>query len=218
MQLIQRLRNLLLAGLIGTSFSATAAVVAGKDYLPLNPPQPTESGNKIEVLEAFSYGCSHCAEFEPKLAPWVKSQPADVNFRRLPVTFNREPWANLARAYYSLDALGQLDKLHPKVFEAMHKEGVNLTDQQTLTDWMAKQGIDKKKFGDTFKSFGVQTKVQRIPQLTKAYMVEGVPTIIVAGKYRTSTDLTGTYENLLRVTSELIDLARKQQAGAPAKH
>ena len=87
--------------------TAQAMPLAGKDYVPISPAQATETGNKIEVVEVFSYACPHCYEFEPKLEPWLKSLPADVAFRRMPVSFGRDSWANLAKAYFTLEVLDQ---------------------------------------------------------------------------------------------------------------
>ncbi|HVK57094.1 MAG TPA: thiol:disulfide interchange protein DsbA/DsbL [Burkholderiales bacterium] len=192
--------------------TAQAAPVAGKDYVPINPPQPVETGDKIEVLEAFSYFCPHCYQFEPQLNTWMKTLPADVAVRKLPVTFNRDAWANLAKVYYTLEITGDLPKLNTKVFEALHGQKLNLGKPEVLFDWIAKQGVDQKKFSDNYNSFSVQTKVARIPQLTQAYGVDSVPNIIVDGKYRVLSH--GSYDEMFRVINELIALARSQR---PAK-
>jgi protein dithiol oxidoreductase (disulfide-forming) len=192
--------------------TAQAAPVAGKDYIPINPPQPVETGDKIEVLEAFSYYCPHCYQFEPLLNTWMKTLPADVAVRKLPVTFNRDSWVNLAKVYYTLEITGDLPKLNTKVFEALHGQKLNLGKPEVLFDWVAKQGVDQKKFADNYNSFSVQTKVARIPQLTQAYGVDSVPNVIVDGKYRVLTH--GSYDEMFRVINELIALARSQR---PAK-
>jgi|ERR1700674_752763 protein dithiol oxidoreductase (disulfide-forming) len=188
--------------------AAQAMPVLGRDYVPISPAQPTESGSKIEVVEVFSYACPHCADFEPKLEPWLKSLPADVAFRRMPVTFGRDSWANLAKAYFSLEVLGQTP-LSSKVFEAIHTQNIRLDDPDTLFDWAAKQGLDRKAFADVFASFGTQAKLQRSSQLVRAYGVDGVPALIIDGKYRV---IAG--EDMLRVADELIQLARTQRPKA----
>src|SRR5258707_12835903 len=120
--------------------AAKAALVAGKDYIALTPSQPVETGDKIEVLEAFSYMCPHCYHFEPQLAAWSKTLPPDVVVRRLPVTFSRDNWANVTKLYYALEAMGELGRLHGKVFEAIHGERIDLANSDVLFDWIAKQG------------------------------------------------------------------------------
>jgi thiol:disulfide interchange protein DsbA len=193
--------------------NAQAVPVAGKDYVALSAAQPVETGDKIEVLEVFSYMCPHCFHFEPQLSAWIKTLPADVVVRRLPVTFNRENWTNLTKLYYTLEIMNELGKLHGKVFDAIHEQKVDLSNSDVLFDWVAKQGIDRKKFTDTFNSFTVQTKVSRVPQLTRNYGIESVPTLIVDGKYRLISSVSG-HEALFRNTDELIALARSQR---PAK-
>ncbi|MBA2689895.1 MAG: thiol:disulfide interchange protein DsbA/DsbL [Burkholderiales bacterium] len=201
--------QILLGVLLILAMQAIAAPLAGRDFTPVTPVQPVETGDKIEVLEAFSYACSHCHQFEPRLTSWARTLPADVVVRKMPVTFGRDAWANLARAYYALEAMGELGKLHGKMFEAIHSQNIQLTDPQVLSDWVAKQGIDRKKFADTYQSFAVQSKVGRLAQLTRSYGIDSVPTIIVDGKYR----VTGgnNYEELFRITNELIQLARTQR-------
>nr|WP_265945016.1 thiol:disulfide interchange protein DsbA/DsbL [Dechloromonas sp. A34] len=131
---------------------------AGKDYTPISPVQPTEDAGKIEVLEFFSYGCPHCAEFNPLVVAWAAKLPADVVFKKVPITFGRAAWANISRLYYTLDITGDLARLESEVFKAIHVERVNLFDERTLTEWVAKKGVDTKKFADTFKSFGLTAR------------------------------------------------------------
>jgi thiol:disulfide interchange protein DsbA len=192
--------------------TAQAMPVLGKDYVPINPAQATETGNKIEVVEVFSYACPHCYEFEPKLEPWLKSLPADVAFRRMPVSFGRDSWANLAKTYFTLEVLGET-KLSSKVFDAIHAQNIKLDDPNTLFDWAAKQGLDRKAFADAFGSFGIQAKLQRSSQLARAYGVDGVPSLIIDGKYRVVAGL-----DMLRVADELIQLARTQRPKASLEH
>ena len=189
--------------------AAQAAITEGKDYVVISQAQPVETGDKVEVVEAFSFMCPHCYEFEGYLTPWVKSLPADVAVRKLPIGFNRESWDNLAKAYYTLDAMGVESKLHSKVFDAIHAQKIDLTEPSKLADWIGKQGVDQKKFTDTFESFGIQSKMSRGLQLARAYGIQGVPSFVVDGKYRVTA--SGNYQNLLRVTDEVIALARSQR-------
>ena len=132
------------------SLSAAAQMAApqeGKEYLRLKNPQPVETGKKIEVIEFFSYGCPHCGEFEPILQGWLKSAPADVQFRRVPVMF-QDRWVPLARIYYTLEALGEEARLSPEVFVAIHGKGLPLWQDKTFFDWAASQGLDRKKVED----------------------------------------------------------------------
>lgn len=206
-------RRATLVALLGLGFmgiGAARALEPGKDYLVIKNAAPSQSGPKIEVIEAFSYMCPHCHEFEPKLQAWLKKLPADAVYRRLPVVF-RDSWAPVARAYYTLEVMGELDKMHGKIFEAIHKGNVDLSTDDGLFAWVAKQGIDQKKFIDTYRSFGVTSKLNRGNQLTRSYNVSGVPTLVIEGKYQTSASQVGGYDKMLAATDELIMLARVER-------
>ena len=167
------------------SLSAAAQMAApqeGKEYLRLKNPQPVETGKKIEVIEFFSYGCPHCGEFEPILQAWIKSAPADVQFRRIPVMF-QDRWLPLAKIYYTLEALGEEARFSPEVFVAVHGKGLNLWQDKTFFDWAASQGLDRKKVEDMYNSFGIQGKVNRARMSAQAYQVQSVPLIVVDGKF-----------------------------------
>lgn len=206
-----RLKSLGVVLFLGTGLTlGNAFAQQGKTYTLITPPQPTETGKNIEVLEVFYYGCPHCFDLEPSLNAWVKQLPKDVTFRRLPAIF-RDSWVPLTKAYYTLEALGLTEKLHGDIFNAMHVENINLSDEKTLFDWMAKHGVDSKTFADTYNSFSVQSKVMRAKQLTKAYGVTGVPSLIVDGKYLTSSSTAGSHAASLQVADQLIKQARQER-------
>ena len=209
MQWINGFKGLFLMAFFGVALSAQAVVQLDKDYAVLPQPQPTETG-KIEVLELFWYGCPHCYALEPKITAWAKKLPKDVQFRRMPVPLNPS-WA-MTKVYYTLEALGELDRLHAQVFDAIHAENVILTNQETLFDWMQQHGIDRKKFVDTYNSFAVQSKLKRAEQLARAYRVQGVPSIVVDGKYLVLNSAAKSLDDLLRITDEVIGVARKAHA------
>jgi protein dithiol oxidoreductase (disulfide-forming) len=185
----------------------------GAPYTPINPAQPTEDAGKIEVLEFFSYGCPHCADFNPLLTAWVAKQPADVVVRKVPITFGRAAWANIAKLYYTLEITGDLRRLEADVFTAIHGERANLFDEKTLTDWVVKKGVDPKKFVEPFNSFGVMSKVKRGDQMAQAYKITGVPALTVEGKY-----LVGdvSFNEKLVVADKLIAQARSEKSGKSA--
>jgi thiol:disulfide interchange protein DsbA len=191
--------------------AASSAVVPGKDYQVIDPPVPTETGKKVEVLEFFYYGCPHCYELEPYLKAWAKRQPNDVVFRPVPAVF-RDSWVPLTKTYFALEAIGELPRLHDKVFATLHEEGLALSHEETMFNWAAKNGIDRNKFSDTYKSFAVQSKVQRAIQQTKAYHITGTPSVVVNGKYLTSSTMAGSHERLGAVLDELVAMARNENA------
>lgn len=191
--------------------SAQAALTAGKEYTLLNPPRPTESGKKIEVIEFFYYGCPHCFNLEPNLEAWRKTLPADVAFRRIPGVF-RDSWMPLTKLYYTLEAMGLTEKLHANVFNAIHVENTDLGSDKAILDWVAKHGVDRKKFAATFNSFAIQNKAQQARSLTQSYGVQGVPAIVVDGKYMTSSSQAGGHENVMKTVDDLIAKARSERS------
>lgn len=162
-------------------------LVEGTHYGRLRNPMPTESGKQIEVVEFFSYGCPHCGELEPILQNWLKSKPSDVQFLRIPVMFQPR-WENLAKIYYTLEALGDEAKLSPDVFAAIHGKGLALWNEKDFLDWAASKGLDRKKVQEIFGSFAVVGKVNRAKQLAQTYGIQSVPTIIVDGKFVTGPE------------------------------
>jgi thiol:disulfide interchange protein DsbA len=188
----------------------TSAQTAGKDYTPISPAQPTEDASKIEVLEFFSYGCPHCADFNPLLQAWVAKLPGDVVFRKVPVTFGRAAWANIARLYYALKVTGDLDRLESDIFKAIHNDRINLFEEKSLLEWVAKKGVDQKKFAEAFNSFGVMSQVKRGDQMAQAYKIQGVPALAVDGKF-----LVGgkDFNEQLANADKLIAKARSEKSG-----
>lgn len=198
---------------------APAALQAGKDYQPVRPPQPTESNDKIEVLEFFSFGCPHCNEFEPKFEAWVKALPKDVAVRKVPVSFGRDAWTLLGKVYLTLEVMGEADRLTPLVFHAVHEDHVEFGDEAQRANWLKKNGVDPAKFADTFKSFTVQTRMQHATQLAAAYQIQGVPTLAIDGKYIAAPSISGSFESALAVATQLTGASRaerKPAAAAPA--
>ena len=201
--------KVLLAALaIGISAAPAIAqnLVEGKQFVRVQMPQPVEVAGKVEVLEFFWYGCPHCYDFEPLLKPWVKNLPADVHFKKVPAIFRPE-WAAGARIFYTLDAMGLVDKHNDAVFVAVQKERINLFDERVLLDWVAKQGIDRQKFHDMYKSFGIDGKVRRAGEMTQEYGFGGVPAMVVGGKYMPAPGV-GSYQDMLRVADGLIEKTR----------
>jgi len=206
----------ILLTLAGMAAFAPQALAQSPLYATLSPPQPTEGGGKVEVTEFFCYGCPHCYAMEPFVNAWLKTKPADVVFKRVPA-YN-EGWAPMVSMYYTLEAMGLVDQYHDKVFDAIHKQNVNLNNAKKRDEWLKANGIDPAKFAEVEKSFTVVTKVNRAKQLTQAYKVDGVPRFFVNGKYYTSAEQAGGGERIFLVIDQLVATARKEMsASAPAK-
>jgi thiol:disulfide interchange protein DsbA len=185
--------------------------VEGTHYVRLSQPATTSSPGKIEVVEFFWYGCPHCNAFEPTLDAWSRKLPADVAFRRMPVAL-LEGWAMHQRIYFALEALGQVDAMHRKVFYAIHKERAQLEKPADIAAFMAKNGIDGAKFLENLNSFTVQTKARQANQLAAAYKIDGVPTLGVQGRFSTAPSLPamgGSHERTLAVVDFLVQRSRK---------
>ena len=190
MRLLQRLFAIACFGLITTTaMAAPNAPVDGQEYQRLQQPVPTDTGKKVEVLEFFWYNCPHCYQFEPHLAEWIKKQGDRVVLKRVPVGF-RESFVPQQKLYYTLEAMNRFD-LHRTVFEAIHAGRQKLDREEQIMAFIEKQGVDMKKFTDTFNSFSVQSKVGRVAQLQSVFRIDGVPTVIIDGQYITSPSIVG---------------------------
>jgi thiol:disulfide interchange protein DsbA len=183
-----------------------------KDYVPLRPPQPTENANKIEVLEFFQYTCPHCYSYDPVLAAWRKTLPADVEYRRNPIAWDQST-APHVRIYYTLEALKRTDEMHGKVFRAIQVDRRPLLKPDEIADFMAANGIDRKLWLDTYNSFTVNARTNRASQVWKAYRVDGTPSVAVDGKWLTAPSMVGTREGSLAVLDYLIGRARNERQG-----
>jgi thiol:disulfide interchange protein DsbA len=184
-----RRRSLALLALALTCGFFTPAYAAdpreGADYLVLPSPQPTDTGKKIEVIEFFAYYCPHCAAFEPQLAAWVKKQGDNIVFKRVHV----ERGASVLpqqRLFYTLEAMGLLETYHAKAFDAMHVEHLRLRSDDEVFDWAARNGIDRARFVDVYRSFGVQARLRRAGAMMEAYAVDRWPMVVVDGRWVTS--------------------------------
>ena len=189
---------------------------AGSDYLVVEKPAAVEAPTgKIEVVEFFWYSCPHCNAFEPAFEAWSKRVPKDVLVRRVPVAFS-DDFVPQQRLFYVLEAMGLVEKLHGKVFAAIHVERQNLTSGEGIADWVAKQGVDKAKFMAQYNSFSVVTKAGRATQLQNAYKVEGVPALGVGGRFYTDGSLAKSMERSLQVVDFLVAKVRSEGGYATA--
>jgi thiol:disulfide interchange protein DsbA len=185
----------------GTEFAQTAQVMS------------TDNPSKIEVTELFWYGCPHCYVLEPQLSAWVKSLPKDVTFKRVP-GLPRPDWAPMAKAFYVMEALGLSEKLHSKLFEALHKQKAFLpNDEKATIDWITKEsGLDRKKVETEFNSFSLNTKINQAAQIFRASGATGVPALIIDGKYITSVTMAGGNQEVLNTANYIIENVRKDKA------
>jgi len=194
----------------GLSGAQSPKIEEGFDYRILPTPQPLESKGKVEVIEFFWYGCPHCYDFEPELNAWLKRQPKDVIFRKVPVAF-RDDLMPHSQLFYALEAMGKGDALNDKVMYAMHKENKRLMTENEIADWVTTQGIDRNTFLATYRSFAVVSKARAARQMADTYRIDGVPTVVMQGRYVTSPSIAGTKAKAISVMEHLEQKIRKDK-------
>jgi thiol:disulfide interchange protein DsbA len=184
---------------------ARADLVEGKDYAKVASPQPQATPGKTEVIEFFSYGCPHCYDLHTHITPWSKELPANVAFVRVPLSLGRREWGALSRAYYALQSMGELSRLDDALFDAIHKERVPLFDEESITVWMSRHGVDPTRFGNEYNSAATSAKVVKAEQMSRDYRVSTVPTIVVGGQYVVIGQVVDGKDTRLLVARQLVD-------------
>lgn len=203
----------LLAATAGRA-QAPSVPEAGADFTVVPNPQPTDSPNKVEVLDFFWYGCPHCYAFLSDLEVWRKKQPADVDYRHVAVDFGSPAREIHTKIFYALQVLNRVDDMHVKVFDAFHLKHQPLNDRETIADFMAANGIPRDKWLAAFDSFSVGGMVRRARIISQNYTIDGTPTIAIDGRYLTSPSIehTHTFAGTLGTMSYLVDRARQEHA------
>ncbi|QEP43411.1 thiol:disulfide interchange protein DsbA/DsbL [Ectothiorhodospiraceae bacterium BW-2] len=179
--------------------------IEGIHYERVTPPLPGGSAGKVEVIELFWYGCPHCFTFEPKLAAWKKRKADYIEFISVPAIFNNPLWQLHATAFYTADILGVEGQLHEALFRALHVTKRPLKTEQQLRDFFIEHGIKGEAFDKTFNSFSVRAKTARAADLSKKSGINGVPAVVVNGKFRIDGPLAGGYDNLLKIVDRLAE-------------
>lgn len=190
--------------------SLNRPIQVGREYVRLDPQQPVASGSRIEVLEFFYYGCPICYEFQPHFSRWLHQAPPYVLLRRIPV-LSTENWEPFARLFYTLNLLGEVNRLHWPVYDNFHFDGIKLNDEKIMLDWVSRNGIDRQKFTTAYNSEEVQKLLAQSRILLKQYQITGVPSVVIDGKFLTSARLAGGTRQLSQVVDELVKLARKER-------
>ena len=199
---------LLVLSFIGEPVGAADSTANTSSGFQQIPDSASASGkDRFEVIEFFWYGCPYCYRFESQLDKWVTNLPEDVDFTRVPAVL-RQGWAAHARTFYTAEALGVLQQVHPRLFTAIHKEDRTLDNEADLEEFFAEQGVDRALFKKAYHSPEVIQKVHDASLLTRRYGIEGVPTIIVNEKYRTDSELAGGLNRIIEVVDSLIDRKR----------
>jgi len=189
------------------------------EYEPVVPPMETSTGaDGVEVIELFWYGCPHCYRLEPYIERWLEQKPDHVTYVRIPAIFpNRQTWENHARTFYAAEALGVIDKVHRPFFDALHAQRRKLNDEDAIAAFFVELGIDEAEFRKAYGSFAVDGKVRRAAQLTRRYGIDGVPSLIVDGRFRTGPALAGTYARTMPIVDALVEKARQERTQSAAR-
>ena len=203
-------RGLLAAAFALLALDAPAQVEAGREHQGIDPPHAAAADGRVEVIEFFYYGCPFCYETEPHFKRWIAGAPDYVTVRRVPA-LSSEAWEPLAKLYYTLEGLGQLERLHWPVYDSIHFEDVRLSDEKVMIDWAARNGIDREKFSRAYASDAVKAKVAQARELLLSYEVGSVPTFIVDGKFLTSPRLAGGTEQVAQALDRLVRQAREER-------
>lgn len=201
------MKRLVLSAMMATAMASSAFAaepyIAGKDYTVLSSPGTVEKPGQIEVREFFWYGCPHCYRLEPYVAAWLAKKPADVNFVRSPAAMNTT-WEQNARGYYAVDLMGLTDKVHKPLFDAIHQKQQQIFNQVALANFYKGYGVDVAKFNGMYNSFAVSGKIAQSKQLGQKYQLDGVPAIVVNGKYV----VKGEDQKVVDITNYLISKER----------
>lgn len=205
-------RKVLLALALGLLMAGAAAAKSfqeGVQYVPIQPPPPLASGDQVEVVEFFWYGCPHCRDFEPTVTKWAAALPDNVSFVQVPVLFGGA--ADLhAQVYYALEALGELERLHGKLFDAMHVQKLKLRNRAEVDSFLAENGVDMAGFNEAMGSFAVAAKVNRARALMRRYGVRSVPSLVVDGRYRSGTGFAN-YQEITEVVDHVVAKVLQQR-------
>ncbi len=200
-----------LVSLLVLALPAQAQLAAGVDFAEIKPPLQVDNPAKIEVVEFFSYACPHCNDLNPIVKKWAAKLPADVAFKRVPVSFNSPFYQLMAKLFYTLESLGEMEKLDAAAFDAIHVKGLKLIDEKSVQEWAVSQGVDAKKFSDAFKSFSVDSNVKRADQLSRSAKIPGVPALVVDGRYLVVGKNVKNHDELLALTEKVIDKVRGER-------
>ena len=182
-----------------------------REYIRLDPPRPVANPDKIEVIEFFYYGCPICYELQPLLSRWQFRAPDFIAMRHVPAV-STDNWENFAKLFYSLEIIGDLPRLHWPIYDNFHFDGIKLNEEAVMTDWVSRNGVNREKFIQTYRSQEVVAKLNAAREMLKSYDIKGVPTVVIDGKYLTSARMAGGTKEMMKVVDQLVEQARKDRA------
>ena len=212
---MKKLSAIILSTMLLASTALAKPFQEGVQYVPIQPQPAIGSGDQVEVIEFFWYGCPHCRDFEPAVLSWAAKKPDNVSFVQMPVLFGGAADMH-AQVYYALEGMGELERLHKKFFDAMHVEKRKLRSRGEVDDFLRENGVDLDKFTEAMSSFAVAAKVNRARALMRRYGIRSVPALVVDGRYRSGTGFN-SYEEITEVVDHVVDkvLAQRKAQASP---
>lgn len=198
--------------LVFVSFGALAQKipVPGREFQVLDPPRPVATGDRIEVIEFFYYGCPICYESQPHIARWLLKTGPAVTLRRVPAV-SSEGWEAFAKTFYALEAVGQLGRLHWPIYDNHHFDGKRLNEVKNLLEWLSQNGVDTVKFSEALNSEETKSRVAAAQKMLDDYNVRGVPSFVVDGKYLTSARMANGVKEVMEVVEHLVQRAASER-------
>jgi len=190
---------------VSLTLPAAGQSKADLDYREI-PQQPIETGDKIEVIDFFFYACQYCNDLLPRLERWSRDKPADVVMRHIPVV-RHDSWVPLAKTYFTLEAMGEVERLHPAVFHSYHVEDLYMSQEKVIAEWAGKQGLDREKFMAIYRSDETRQKVERARKQTMQYEIQGTPSLVVDGRFLTD----GASAKTIEILDRMVRIARQQR-------
>jgi thiol:disulfide interchange protein DsbA len=184
---------------------------AFEDSFRVITPRPTTTGDRIEVIDFFWYGCPYCYQLLPLFIEWEKTKPADVAVRRIPAVLRQE-WVPDAHLYYAFDLLGVIEQLHARIFEAIHRDRLLATDVEGWGKWAVSNGIERAKWDAAYHARSVRDNVVKAVDAARDYDVRGTPAVIVEGRYQTGSGSAGSVKNVMPTVDALIKMVREQRS------
>jgi len=208
--MLARLLATTLLALVSFGALAQKIPVPGREFQVLDPPRPVATGERIEVIEFFYYGCPICYEAQPHIARWLLKTGPAVTLRRVPAV-SSEGWEAFAKTYYALEAVGQLGRLHWPMYDNHHFDGKRLNEVKNLLEWLSQNGVDAAKFSEALNSEETKAKVAAAQKMLDTYNVRGVPSFVVDGKYITSARMANGVKEVMEVVEHLVQRAASER-------
>lgn len=187
-----------------------AQPVPGRDYLELSPHHPVSTGERVEVIEFFYYGCPVCYEAQPHIAKWLMRAGPGVAILRVPAVFT-ESSESFARSFYTLGAMSEIGRLHWPLYDNHHFDGKQLNEEKNIVEWVASNGVDRGRFTELWKSDEIKAQVEAAKKALDSYQVKGVPSFVIDGKYLTSARMAGGVREMMRVVEQLVERAAAER-------